>query len=81
MVVFSLCPKRSRRIPKGTRRAVIERDVLSKGEKYNPKKVHIDHNVPFSKGGSHTLDNLRVIPKEENLRKGAKNPGFFDIFK
>jgi hypothetical protein len=64
--------KRSRQIPKWTRRAVIERDL--KGEKFDSAKHHIDHVWPFSRGGSHTTDNLRVIEKKRNLRKGAKRP-------
>jgi len=64
--------KRSRYISKATRRAVITRDL--KGEEYDPQKHHIDHVWPFSRGGSHTTDNLRVIEKKKNLRKGAKRP-------
>ena len=70
--------KRSRYIPKATKRAVIERDL--KGEMYDSKKHHIDHIWPHSRGGSHTSDNLRVIPKKKNLQKGAKRPGFRDMF-
>jgi hypothetical protein len=64
--------KRSRYIPKSVRRAVIKRDL--KGEAFDPTKHHIDHVWPFSRGGSHTKDNLRVIDKKKNLRKGAKRP-------
>jgi 5-methylcytosine-specific restriction endonuclease McrA len=32
---------------------------------------HVDHIIPISLGGSHTSDNLRVIPAIDNLRKGA----------
>jgi hypothetical protein len=64
--------KRSRHIPKATRRAVIARDL--KGEKFDSKRHHVDHVWPYSKGGSHTTDNLRVIGKKKNLRKGAKRP-------
>jgi 5-methylcytosine-specific restriction endonuclease McrA len=64
--------KRSRFIPKATRRAVIRRDL--KGEAFDPEKHHIDHVWPFSRGGSHTTDNLRVIEKKRNLQKGAKRP-------
>jgi 5-methylcytosine-specific restriction endonuclease McrA len=70
--------KRSRYIPKATKRAVIARDL--KGEKYDPKKHHIDHVWPHSRGGSRTKDNLRVIEKKKNLQKGAKRPGFRDMF-
>ena len=59
--------KRSRYIPKATRRAVIARDL--KGEKFNPQKHHVDHVWPFARGGSHTTDNLRVIGKKKNLQK------------
>jgi 5-methylcytosine-specific restriction endonuclease McrA len=51
---------------------VIARDL--KGEKYDSRKHHIDHVWPFSGGGSHTVDNLRVIERRKNLRKGAKRP-------
>jgi len=70
--------KRSRYIPKATRRAVIGRDL--KGEKFDPEKHHVDHVWPFSKGGSHTTDNLRVIEKKQNLRKGAKRPRMRDMW-
>ena len=64
--------KRPRAIPRATRRAVIERDL--KGERFDPEKHQIDHVWPFSKGGSHTTDNLRVLDKKKNLQKGAKRP-------
>src|ERR1043166_4954690 len=64
--------RRSRYIPKSVKRAVIARDM--KAEKYDPAKHHIDHVWPFARGGSHTTDNLRVIEKKKNLKKGAKRP-------
>lgn len=70
--------KRTRYIPKAMRRAVIARDL--KGEKFDPEKHHIDHVWPFSRGGSHTTDNLRVIEKKRNLRKGAKRPRMRDMW-
>jgi hypothetical protein len=75
LVVFSVRRKRFRRsryIPKSIKRAVIARDL--KGEEYDSSKHHIDHVWPFSKGGSNTSDNLRVVEKKRNLRKGAKRP-------
>jgi hypothetical protein len=70
--------RRSRYIPTQTRRAVIKRDL--KGERFDPRLHHIDHVWPFSKGGSNTSDNLRVIGKEENLRKGAKRPRMRELW-
>jgi hypothetical protein len=70
--------KRSRYIPRATRRAVIERDL--KSEEYDPRKHHIDHVWPFSRGGSHTADNLRVIERKRNLQKGAKRPRMRDMW-
>lgn len=70
--------KRSRYIPKSTRRAVVERDL--KGEKFDPQEHSIDHVWPFARGGSHTTDNLRVLEKKKNLRKGAKRPKLRDMW-
>jgi len=64
--------RRKRYIPRSVERAVIARDL--KGEKYDGKKHHIDHVWPFARGGSHTTDNLRVIEKKKNLKKGARRP-------
>jgi hypothetical protein len=75
LVVFGMCKKRfkrSRYYSRATKRAVIARDL--KGAAYDSTKYHIDHRWPFSKGGSNTADNLRVILKEKNLKKGAKRP-------
>ena len=71
--------KRSRHISTSTRRAIIERD-LPRGE-YDPQRHHIDHIVPFSKFGDHSATNLRVLPQNENLSRGAKMPKFKDFRK
>ena len=71
-------PARKRSIPPHVRKAVLARDLGNKP--FDPSKHHIDHIWPFSKGGSHTLDNLRVIAKVENLRKGAKRPRLNDLW-
>jgi hypothetical protein len=70
--------RRSRYIPRSTRRAVIARDL--KGEKFDASRHHIDHVWPFSRGGSNTMDNLRVIGKAQNLRKRAKRPRLWDMW-
>jgi hypothetical protein len=71
--------KRSRYIPVAVRRKVIARD-LKGGQEYDPQKHHFDHKWAFSRGGGHTSDNLRVIEKDRNLRKGAKKPGIVEMF-
>jgi 5-methylcytosine-specific restriction endonuclease McrA len=63
---------RSRYIPAGIKRAVIARDL--KGEKFDSTKHHIDHIWPFVLGGGNTLDNLRVVERARNLKKGKKRP-------
>lgn len=73
---YLLFPSRSRHIPTTVRRRVVARDL--KGRKFDSRKHHIDHRWPFARGGSHTTDNLRVLSKGENLRKGKKRPRLKD---
>ena len=70
-------PKRNRAIPKRVRQAVIKRDL--KGANFDATIHHIDHIVPFSKGGDHSTANLRVLPKKDNLSRGAKMPKMRDF--
>jgi len=42
-------------------------------------EMHIDHIIPRKVGGDHSLDNLRVLCKSCNLRKGAKNGSHYGI--
>jgi HNH endonuclease len=69
--------RRSRYVPVAVRRVVIARDL--KGKPFDSSKHHIDHIVPFSRGGSHTIDNLRVTTKGDNLKKGRKRPRLRDF--
>lgn len=41
------------------------------------KKAHIDHYIPLSKGGEHTISNLVVSCAKCNLTKNAKDPIVF----
>jgi len=66
--VFVRPPRRDRRIPPSVRRAVIERDL--KGEPFNSRIHHLDHIVPFSKGGDHSPENLRVIAVPQPSESG-----------
>ncbi|HVU19145.1 MAG TPA: HNH endonuclease signature motif containing protein [Rhizomicrobium sp.] len=78
LVAILTTEERSRHIPAHVRRAVIARDL--KGEPFDSTKHHIDHIVPFSRGGSHTTDNLRVVRKRDNLRKGKRRPKFRELW-
>lgn len=74
-------PRDNRRIPSAVRRNVIERDLTSKGLAWDPAKYHIDHLVPYSRGGDHSERNLRVVEKRKNLAKGSKMPTFTDFIR
>lgn len=74
---FAPYPQRTRRIPKHIRRAVIERDL--KGEAFDPNIHHLDHIIPFSKGGDHSVANLRVMNRTENMRRGARMPNWKEL--
>lgn len=45
---------------------------LSKAVSCGGVKHHVDHFYPVSRGGTHSPQNLRVIPAIVNLRKSAK---------
>lgn len=74
LIVDRWMPGRSRYIPASVRRRKIAEHELRTGKKFNPRKHELDHEVAFSKGGSHTEDNLRVVEKSKNRSKGAKSP-------
>ena len=77
---FVKAKNRSRHIPARVKREVIARDFKGREHEYDSRKHHIDHKWAFARGGGHTSDNLRVMDKKKNLRKGAKRPGLFDMF-
>jgi hypothetical protein len=63
------------RMPARLRELVIKRDGyvcgLCGGD-VDLNDVHLDHKIPWSKGGKHTLDNLQVAHSKCNIRKGAR---------
>lgn len=73
-VVFIRTKPRSRHIPASVKRRRVAEYELRTGKKYNPRRDELDHDVPFARGGSHTEDNLRVVEKRKNRKKGSKSP-------
>lgn len=74
LIVDRLLPARSRHVPGSVRRRKVAEFEMRTGEKFDSQKHELDHEVPFSRGGSHTLDNLRVVEKRVNRAKGRKSP-------
>jgi len=75
--IFMRPPRRSRHIPAGLRREVEARD--SKGQGVDRQKNQTHHVVPFTRGGDHSLKNLRVVPTSYNLSQGARMPGLLNF--
>jgi hypothetical protein len=72
-VVNSFIKPRSRYLSAYVKRNAKAEFELRTGTKFNPKRHEFDHEVPFSRGGSHTTDNVRVVEKKKNRSKGAKS--------
>jgi 5-methylcytosine-specific restriction endonuclease McrA len=79
----STTPKaRSRHIPKATRDEVMLRDdeqcnfVGEDGHRCTARhNLHIDHIIPFARGGTHDASNLRVLCANHNQHEASKTFG------
>ena len=60
------------RISPELRLAVLERDKWTCQECGSQEDLELDHEIPFSKGGATTYENLRVLCAKCNEEKGAK---------
>lgn len=69
---LSVTRPRSRRIPDGIRLAVLERDEYTCRDCGAADDLSLDHVYPFSLGGPHTEENLRVLCRSCNSRKGVR---------
>ena len=63
---------RSRHIPAAERRRAVAAYERKTGRKFNPKADELDHEIAFARLGSSTADNLRVVSRRANRRKGKK---------
>lgn len=64
---YQRCP-----IPTSVRVKVWERDEGRCMKCGSRQKIHIDHIIPISKGGSDTVENLELLCQVCNLAKGAR---------
>ena len=81
LAVLGARKKRSRAIPVKSKRLALAKffqehysDAERSNKKLRLRDYEFDHIRPFSRGGTHDSENIRVIPKTENRRKGAKMP-------
>ena len=85
IVIIAAAKKPSRHIPTRSKRVAWakfildqERSLGRKPKRLRMKDYEFDHIVPFSKGGRHDPENIHVISRKENRRKGSKMPSFWD---
>lgn len=70
--------KNSRHIPKTIRVDVLRRDnyrCVFCGVSAKKTELQIDHIIPFSQGGSNTIDNLQTLCSDCNLGKSNRFSG------
>lgn len=63
---------RSRVIPSAVKLAVWKRDSGNCDLCGSNIDLHYDHDIPHSKGGGNTVENIRLLCARCNLRKGAR---------
>lgn len=70
--------KNSRHIPRSIRVDILRRDnyrCVFCGVSAKKAELQIDHIIPFSQGGSNTMDNLQTLCSDCNLGKSNRFSG------
>ena len=70
-IIYEVKPSNSRYIPKAVRQAVLIRDNYRCVKCGIQKDLQFDHIVAIRNGGSNTVDNVQLLCKDCNLRKGV----------
>ena len=70
-IFYEIRPSNNRYIRKAVKQAVTIRDKHRCVKCGAAENLHIDHVIALSRGGSNEMDNLQVLCKDCNLRKGV----------
>ncbi len=65
-------PQRNRNIPARVMREVYRRDMGRCMKCGSEENIEYDHIIPFSRGGSNTARNIRILCETCNRKKGAR---------
>jgi len=70
-VIYEIRPSNNRYIPKSVRQRVLIRDNYRCVKCSSQKDLQFDHIVAVANGGSNEEDNVQLLCKRCNLRKGV----------
>ena len=70
-ILYEIRPSNNRYIPKSVRQRVLIRDRYRCVKCSSQKDLQFDHNVAVANGGSNEEDNVQLLCKRCNLRKGV----------